>query len=75
MKHCLITELLSEINQKIQQRGGEPVTRDQFEVLLSGFKAYSKRSDLYKRQAIDKAIMRGWMTEEMAHFFRLYALE
>ena len=75
MKHCLITDLLNEINQHIQQRGGEPLTEERFSVLLSGFKAYSKRRDLYARQAVDKAILRGWMTEEMAHFFRLYALE
>ena len=71
MEHYTIEELRKEIEYK----RGEPLTDDGFGVLIAGFKAFAARRGLYTRQATEKALKQGWMTEQMAHFFKAYALE
>ena len=71
MDHLTITELRKEIEHK----RGEPLTDDGFGVLIAGFKGFAARRGWYTRQATEKALKQGWMTEQMAHFFKAYALE
>ena len=71
MEHITITELRKEIDRKRK----EPLTDDGFWLLVAGFKSYAARRDLYSRQAVEKAVSRGWFSAEMAHFFKRYALE
>jgi hypothetical protein len=71
MDHITITELRKEIERKYK----EPLTDDGFLLLVAGFKSYAARRDLYSRQAVEKAVSRGWFSAEMAHFFKHYATE
>ena len=71
MEHITIEDLRREIGLK----RGEPLTDDEFKVLLSGFGAYCKRTGLYSFPTIRNSVSRGWMSAEMAHFFKRYAFE
>jgi len=71
MDRLTITELRKEIEQRLE----EPFTDEQFKVLLSGFRAYASRRGLYTSASVDVALCRGWMSAQMAHFFKRYALE
>ena len=71
MEHITIDELRKEI----ERRREEPLTDEQFKVLLSGFRAHAARRGLYTGAAVDNAISRGWMSAQMAHFFKTYAFE
>ena len=71
MDHITITELRKEIERKREQ----PFTDEQFTMLVSGFTAYVARRGLYTRQSVRNAISRGWMGAQMAHYFKVYALE
>ena len=66
---------LPDLRWEIEHQRGEPLTDDGFNILLSGFKAFAARRGLYTRQAIEKAVDRGWLSEQMAYFFKRYALE
>ncbi len=71
MDHITITDLRKEIERKRE----EPFTDEQFEVLLSGFGAYCKRTGLFTQIYVGQAIRRGWFGAQMAHFFKRYAFE
>ena len=71
MEHYTIEQIRSELEQK----RGEPLTDDGFNVLVAGFKAFAARRGLYSRRTLDNTVSRGWMSAQMAHFFMSYALE
>ena len=71
MEHITIEDLRKEIERKRE----EPFTDEQFEVLLSGFGAYCKRTGLFTQTYISIAVKRGWFGAQMAHFFKRYAFE
>ena len=71
MEHYTIEELRKEIERKRE----EPFTDEQFKLLLSGFADYVMRQHLYSIVAVYKARKRGWMSAQMAHFFRQYAAQ
>ena len=69
MQHYTINQIRSEMEQK----RGEPFTDDGFKLLLAGFRLKAQRDRLYSRIAVYKAVQRGWMSAQMAHFFKKYA--
>ena len=71
MEHITIEDLRREIGLK----RGEPLTDEQFGVLLAGFREHAARRGLFSTQSVYNAIHRGWMSAQMAHFFKTYALE
>jgi hypothetical protein len=71
MEHITITDLRKEIERKRE----EPMTDEQFTMLVSCFTAYVARRGLYTGQSVRNAISRGWMSAQMAHYFKVYALE
>ena len=71
MEHITITELRKEIERKCE----EPLTDEQFKILLSGFRKHCQRRGLYSPASVDVAVSRGWMGAQMAHYFKVYAFE
>ena len=71
MDHITIKALRAEI----ERRREEPMTDEQFTILVSCFTAYAARRGLYTEQSVRNAMSRGWMSAQMAHFFKVYALE
>ena len=71
MEHITITELRKEIERKRE----EPFNDDGFKVLMSGFRAQAARRGFYTSASVDVAVSRGWMSAQMAHYFKVYALE
>ena len=71
MDHITITELRKEIERK----RGEPLTDDEYAVMMTAFVAHIVRQGLYTKQAVYKALKRGWMSAQMAHFFKSYTLQ
>lgn len=71
MDHITITELRKEIEHKRE----EPFTDEQFAMLISCFTAYIARRGLFNGQSVRNAVSRGWMSAQMAHYFKAYALE
>ena len=71
MEHITITELRKEIERKRE----EPLNDEQFKTLLIGFADYAMRQHLYSVVAVFKARKRGWMSVQMAHFFKQYATQ
>ena len=69
MDHITITDLRKEIERKREQ----PLTDEQFDVLVAGFRTKAAKDRLYSRVAVYKAMQRGWMSAQMAHFFKRYA--
>jgi len=51
------------------------MTDEQFEILLAGFKKHVERRGFGTRQAVEKAVDRGWMSAQMALQFISYATE
>jgi len=66
---------INEIRSELEQRRGEEFTDEEFKTLLAGFKDHAERRGTYTRQAINLAIRRGWMSSQMAHFFKSYATQ
>ena len=66
---------IKDLRAEIERRREEPMTDEQFKILLSGFRKYCQRRGLYSPASIDVAVSRGWMSTQMAHFFKRYALE
>jgi hypothetical protein len=71
MDHITINDLRKEIERKRE----EPMTDEQFKTLLSGFRKHCQRRGLYSPASVDVAVSRGWMGAQMAHYFKVYALE
>ena len=71
MEHYTIEQIRSDL-ERIR---GEEFTDEQFDVLIAGFRLYAARKGLYNSQTIHNAINKGWMSAQMAHFFKRYALE
>ncbi len=71
MDHITITELRKEIEHKRE----ELFTDEQFTMLISCFTAYIARRGLFNGQSVRNAVSRGWMSAQMAHYFKAYALE
>jgi hypothetical protein len=71
MDHITIKQIRSDLEQK----RGEPYSDEQFKMLLSGFSSRAQRQGLYTARAIQKALQRGWMTAQMTHFFKRYAVQ
>ena len=66
---------ITELRKEIEYKRGEPLTDDEFILLVAGFKGYAARRGLYTRTSLNNAVSRGWMSAQMAHFFMSYALE
>lgn len=66
---------INQIRSELERNQGEPYTDEQFKLLLAGFTAYALRQRLYSAVGIFKARKRGWMSAQMAHFFKLYAAQ
>ena len=64
-----------DLRKEIERRREEPMTDEQFKILLSGFRKYCQRRGLYSLASVDVVVSRGWMSAQMAHFFKRYALE
>ena len=71
MDHITINLIRSELERKRE----EPMTDEQFKTLLSGFRKHCQRRGLYSPASVDVAVSRGWMGAQMAHYFKVYALE
>ena len=65
---------ITEIREDLERKRGEPFTEEQFANLIAAYTAYISRRGLYTKQAVYNAVRRGWMSVQMAHFFKNYAL-
>lgn len=66
---------INQIRSELEQKQGKPYTDGGFNLLLAGFTAYAAKRGLYSAVAVFKARKRGWMSAQMAHFFKLYAAQ
>ena len=66
---------ITELRKEIEHKRSEPLTDNEFNVLMAGFKGFAARRGLYSQRSLDNAVSRGWMSAQMAHFFMSYALE
>jgi len=66
---------ITELRKEIEERREETMTDEQFAWLVAGFKHHVMRRGYYTAASVDNAVSRGWMSAQMAHFFKHYALE
>jgi len=66
---------INQIRSELERKQGESYTDEAFDNIVSAFAAYINRRGLYTKQAVYNAARRGWMSVQMAHFFKSYALQ
>ena len=65
---------IEKIRKDISRERGEEFTDDQFTCFVGAFITYAVKRGLYSKDAVYKAVRRGWMTATMAYFFKRYVL-
>ena len=66
---------IKDIRSDLERKTNRTINDDEFAVMTTAFVAYIVRRGLYSKQAVYKALRRGWMSVQMAHFFKSYILQ
>ena len=66
---------IKDMRADLERKMNRTITDDEFVVMTTAFVTYIVKRGLYTKQAVYKALKRGWMSVKMAHFFKSYALQ